>query len=125
MIIINKMETFTDIYNKYIVGSLILFEIDRRNVDENIVSQRVELEFNEERGIEIELHLNKGDVLKMLHVFYMIVCDARFAYCNKDSENYEDFQDYMECKLGARKLSFLVGEDIYNKLMICNMDYKS
>lgn len=117
------METFTNIYNKYIVGSLILYEIKEKYINDNIISNRVELEFNEERGIEIELHLNKCDVLDMLNVFYMIVCDARFAYCNKSSENYDDLQDYIECNLGTKKLCFLVGDNIYNKLMTCEMNY--
>jgi hypothetical protein len=119
------METFTNIYNKYIAQSLILYEIDKRRINDHTISHIVELEFNEERGIEIELHLNKGDVLDMFNIFNQIVCDARFAYYNKKSENYQDFQDYMECNLGAKKLCFLVGEDIYNKLINCEIDNKA
>lgn len=119
----NKMETFRDIYNNYIVSSLVLYEIEERNIDDDTISYRVELEFNEERGIEIEIHLHKIDILDMFNIFHDVVRDARFAYCNKDNENYEDFQDYIECNLGAKKLCFLVGDNIYNKLMTCEMDY--
>lgn len=119
------METFTSIYYRYIVDSLILYEIDEKHIDDNTVSYRVELEFKEERGIEVEVHLHTIDIVDMLYVFYMIVSDARYAHCSKDSKNYEDFQDYIECNLGAKKLSFLVEDDIYNKLMTCEMDYNA
>lgn len=119
------METFTDVYNKYIVHSLILYNINNEYLDNYTISHRVELEFNEERGIQIEVHLNKSDILDMFNIFYAIVCDARYVYCNKHSENYDNFQDYIECNLGAKKLCFLVGDNIYNKLMTCEMDYKA
>lgn len=120
------METFINIYNNYIVQSLILYEIEKsKSIDDDVFIHRIELEFNEERGIEIELDLKTTDALNMLNVFYMIVCDARYAYYENESGNYENLEDYMECNLGAKKLCFLVGNEIYNKLMICLMDYRA
>lgn len=113
------MDTYTDIYNKSIVNSLMLYENERRTLDDNVVTYLLELEFNEERAIKIELHLNKNDVIDLSHVFYMIVCDARDVYHNT---NNKEIQDYIECQLAAKRLCFLVGEYIFNKLMKCNMN---
>jgi hypothetical protein len=118
------MDTFTNIYYNAIVQSLMLYENDKRYINDDTISYKLELEFDEERGIEIELYFNKDYVIDMLNIFYLIVCDARYAYCYKDSENYDDFQDYIECILAEKKLCFLVGDENYKNLMTCEMDYK-
>lgn len=117
------MDTFTNIYHNNIVHYLTLYEVDKKH-DGNDIIYRVELEFNEERGIDVELHLSKNEAISVFNVFYLIVSDARFAHFNEDSDNYDDLQDYIECKLGANKLRFLVGDEIYATLMTCSMDYK-
>lgn len=122
-IIGNKMETFTNIYSKNIVDFLTFYETDKKQIDETSIIRTIELEFNEERGITIEIHASKNNVLDIHNIFYMIVCDARCSYCSMDIENYAHVQDYMECNLGAKKLCFLIGDDNYNKLMTCEMDF--
>lgn len=116
------MNTFTNIYNKDFAKFLMLYEIDKIYIDDNTISYRIELEFNEEREIEIELHLTSDKSIDIFNVFYRIVCDAQTFNCNK---NCNIFQDYVECKLGAMKLYFLVGKENYNKLVNCQMDYKA
>lgn len=118
------MNTFTSIYYENIVDCLILYENSKCNKDNDNTIHKIELEFNEERGIEIELHLANNVVIDMLYVFYLMVCDARHSYHNEDSENYKDFQDFIECKLAAKKLCFLVGDKLYNELMQCKMDFE-
>lgn len=118
-----KMDTFTNIYHNSIIQCLTLYENEKKHDGDNIIYM-LELEYNEERGIEVELHLNKNEVINIFNVFHLIVSDARFAYSNGDSSQYDDVQDYIECKLGANKLNFLVGDEIYNTLMTCTMDYK-
>lgn len=115
------MNTFTNIYNKDFANFLMLYEIDKTYIDDNTISYRIELEFNEEREIEIEQHLTADKSIDIFDIFYQIVCDAQNFHCNK---NYDSFEDYVECRLGAMKLYFLVGDENYNNLVNCQMDYK-
>lgn len=118
------MTTFTTIYNRDIMNLLTLYENDKRYVNENTIRYRLELEFNEERGIELELFMKNNEVIDTMYVFYQIVYDAQFAYHHEDIKDYYDLQDYVECKLGAKKLCFLVGEDMFHRLINCQMDYR-
>lgn len=115
------MTTFTELYNKHIVDSLYVYEVDWKQINKNKIIYRLELEFNEERGVEIELHLTDNDVLDGFYIFYMIVQDARYANVYDDS--FEDCNEYIECNLGAKKLHHLIGQDLYDKFMTCTMDY--
>ena len=51
------METFTNLYYGSVVQSLVFYEIDRKSLRNDTIINKIELEFNEERGIEIELHM--------------------------------------------------------------------
>jgi len=120
-ILIVNMTTFTELYNKYVIDSLCVYESDWKKINKDKIIYKLELEFNEERGVEIELHLEDNDVLDGLHIFYMIVQDARCA--NAYDDYFDDCNEYIECNLGAKKLNHLIGQDLYDKFMTCTMDY--
>lgn len=117
------MTLFTELYNKYIVSFVQLYEIDWKYLDDDTMMYRMELEFNEERGIEIELHLRKNDIIDGLYIFHMMVQDARSAENNRLP--LDDCEEFFECNLAARKLKHLIGEELYDKFMTCSMDYNT
>jgi hypothetical protein len=111
------METFTSIYYDQTVQFLTFNEINRSILDKNTVKYKVEVEFNEERGIEIELILNANNVINELDIFYMIVQDARSTQSSQD-----DCQEFIECNLAAKKLKHLVGTELFDKYLNCQMN---
>lgn len=113
------MDTFTNIYNQT-EQYLMFYEIDKRRFDNDTIMYKLELEFNEERGIEIELHLNANDSIDVLYIFYLLVQDARISSCISELNNY---QERIECNLAAKKLHHLLGKDLYDKFLNCDMNY--
>lgn len=114
-----QMDTFTNIYNET-EQYLIFYEIEKKVLDNDKIMYKLELEFNEERGIEIELHLKANDNINELYIFYLLVQDARTSNCITEFSNCQEF---IECNLAAKKLHQLLGKDLYDKFLNCDMNY--
>jgi hypothetical protein len=114
------MNTFTNIYHDEIEQYLMFYELDKKLLHNNTIMYKLELEFNEERSIEIELHLKANDIISELYIFYLLVQDARTSCCITE---FSDCQEFSECKLVATKLHHLLGKDLYDKFLNCDMNY--
>jgi hypothetical protein len=96
------------------------YEIDKQSLDNDTTMYKLDLEFNEERGIEIELHLKANDNVNEVYIFYLLVQDARTSNCLTE---FSDCKEFIECNLVAKKLHHLLGKDLYDKFLNCDMNY--
>ena len=88
----------------------------------------VELEFN---GNIIEVEFSSANVPDAMNVFYCVAIDARSAsytfdeFCAElgyNNDSIKDRRTYKACKKNSAKLLELLGEELFNKFMNCEMD---
>jgi hypothetical protein len=129
------MDTFNELYIYHIEESLYIYgdNITSRFIDYDNVSYIIELEFNEERGIEVELTVDKDVILNEKMAFYLLVIDSIICnydsfedYCNvyhHDMNSLDVFNEYSKYKINSNKLLHLIGENLFYKFLHCDIDW--
>lgn len=127
---------FDELYESHIEDNLVFYNdnvaskaiLDNMTEETVGVIYNIELEFNEERGIELELEVDTHFVLEDKDVFRALVseaiigniesleefCDAFGCGCSDEVE-----REYSGSKILAMKLKHLIGQDLYDKFMAC------
>jgi len=130
---------FDELYECHIEGNLVFYNdnVESKAIIDNMTGETVgviyniELEFNEERAIELELEVDTHFVLEDRDVFRTLVSEAIIG----NIETLEEFCEVLGCvgygsnddvereyngsKVLAMKLKHLIGQDLYDKFMAC------
>lgn len=129
---------FDELYNNHIEGNLTLFEdtvkshmLSHEDSEDSEGSQgvlyQIELEFNEERAIEIEIEADLDFVIDDKDVFQALLIDAFVGNCDLETYcarygydiDHQAYQEYVSYNLLTGKLQHLIGRDLFDKFMTC------
>lgn len=129
-------DLFDELYDNHINGNLTFYQDDVKshiiinNDGQDSVQgvlYHIELEFNEERAVEIEIETDLNFILDDKNVFQALVIDSMLGNCNLETfceiHEYEitpeAYQEYISYNHITMKLLHLIGQDLFDKFMVC------
>lgn len=129
---------FDELYDNHIEGNLTFYQDTAKShmithqdtegmYEHKGVLYQVELEFNEERAIEVEVEADLDFIIDDKDVLQALVVDAFIGNC--DLETYcatygyevdqDAYQEYVAYNLVTAKLQHLIGQDLFDKFIMC------
>jgi hypothetical protein len=127
---------FDDLYANHIEGNLTFYQdavkshiiIDDITQEHDGVWYEVELEFNEERAIELKIETSIDFELDDKDVFQVLVTNALIGNCDLETfceaQGYditqEVYQEFISFNHFTIKLLHLIGQDLFDKFMMCS-----
>jgi hypothetical protein len=132
----DTLETFTELFDNLIEENLAFYPdtVSSKFRDETMqeVIYLIELEFNEEREITIDIVVPENFVLNAKDIFHLLVVDALHGnyesfdmFCDDQGYGREfssAFHIYQHCKHSADKLLHLIGQNLFDRFMNCNLE---